>query len=54
LNDGNGSFTEFLVDSHPTHEAKIADIGKTGRPSIVGKPYRALKQVDLWENISNL
>lgn len=51
LNDGDGFFTEHLIDSgNPTHEAKVADSGKTGRLSIVGKPYRPETQVDLWEN----
>lgn len=52
LNDGNASFNELLVDSeHPTHEAKLIDIGNTGRPSIVGKPFHPGNQVDLWENM---
>jgi len=53
LNNGDGSFTEHLVSRGiPTHEAKVADIGNTGKLSIVGKPYMPLKQVDLWENIT--
>jgi len=55
LNDGDGSFTEFLVDAgEPTHEAKVADIGNIGKLSIVGKPFRELKRVDLWKNVSNV
>ena len=53
LNEGNGSFTEFLLDSeHPTHEAKVADIGNTGAIDIVGKPFYPKNQVDLWENMT--
>jgi len=52
VNDGNGAFEEFLVDAgRPTHEAKLIDVGKTGRPSIVGKPFHPGNQVDLWENV---
>jgi len=57
LNDGSAAFTEHLIDSEkPTHEAKIADIGNTGRVSIVGKPFYhpPYNQVDLWENIGKL
>jgi len=51
LNDGDGSFTENVIDHGTgTHEAKVADIGKRGKPSIVGKPYRPKTQVDLWLN----
>jgi len=51
LNDGDGAFEEALVDSgHPTHEAKLIDLGNAGRPSIVGKPFHPGNQVDLWEN----
>lgn len=51
LNDGDGSFSEFLVDSeNPTHEAKVADIGNTGSVDIIGKPFYPNNQVDLWEN----
>jgi hypothetical protein len=53
LNNGDGSFTEHLVSKGiPTHEAKVADFGKKGKLSIVGKPYMPLTQVDLWENVS--
>ena len=53
LNNGDGSFTERLVSKGiPTHEAKVADFGKKGKLSIVGKPYMPLTQVDLWENVS--
>jgi len=53
LNNGDGTFTEHVVSKGtPTHEAKAADIGNTGKLSIVGKPYMPLKQVDLWENIT--
>jgi hypothetical protein len=52
LNDGGGIFDELLIDSeHPTHEAKLIDIGHAGRPSIVGKPFHPGNQVDLWENL---
>jgi hypothetical protein len=51
--NGDGSFTEHLVSKGiPTHEAKVADFGKKGKLSIVGKPYMPLTQVDLWENVS--
>jgi len=53
LNNGDGSFAEHLVSKGiPTHEAKVADFGNTGKLSIVGKPYMPLTQVDLWENVS--
>ncbi|GEM_PF-6627666 len=42
LNDGEGCFKEYVVvdEGTGTHEAKVADIGKTGKPSIVGKPFK--------------
>jgi len=54
LNDGEGCFKEYVVvdEGTGTHEAKVADIGKTGKPSIVGKPFKPKTQVDLWENMS--
>ena len=53
LNDGKGNFTETIIECpQGTHEAKVADIGNTGRPSIVGKPYTPHNQVDLWENVT--
>jgi len=53
LSDGNGTFTEHLIDEGTgTHEAKVADIGNTGRISIVGKPYKPKRQVDLWKNMT--
>ena len=52
LNDGRGNFEETAIDCpQGTHEAKVADIGNTGRPSIVGKPYQPHRQIDLWENM---
>ena len=30
----------------------LVDIGNTGRPSIVGKPYTPHNQIDLWENVT--
>ncbi len=54
LNDGKGSFTEFLVDSeHPTHDAKAADIGNDGAIDIVGKPFHPPPRVDLWRNLDS-
>jgi len=53
LNDGCGNFTETVIECpQGTHEAKVADIGNTGRPSIVGKPYTPHNQIDLWENVT--
>jgi len=53
LNDGNGFFTEFPVDSgKPTHEAKLIDLGNRGVSSIVGKPFYPSNQVDLWKNLT--
>ena len=53
LNDGAGGFEETTIDCpQGTHEAKVADIGNTGRISIVGKPYMPFNQVDLWENVT--
>jgi len=38
--NGDGTFTEHVISKGtPTHEAKAADIGNTGKLSIVGKPY---------------
>ncbi len=52
LNDGKGDFTEHIIDlGTGTHEAKVADIGNTGKMSIVGKT-RVRPQVDLWQNIT--
>jgi hypothetical protein len=53
LNDGKGHFDVTEIDCpQGTHEAKVADIGNTGRISIVGKPYLPHNQVDLWENVT--
>ena len=49
LNNGTGRFSEHgIACPQGTHEAKAADIGASGRPSIVGKPYSPHAQVDLW------
>lgn len=54
LNNGDGVLTEHIIDGETrTHEAKVADIGSTGRPSIVGKPFKPKAQVDLWENLAS-
>ena len=34
----------------PTHDAKVGDIGRSGRISIVGKSYDPGQCVDLWLN----
>ena len=53
LNDGEGNFEETVLECpQGTHEAKVGDIGNTGRISIVGKPYMPHNQVDLWENVT--
>jgi hypothetical protein len=53
LNDGAAHFEVLEIDCpQGTHEAKVADIGNTGRMSIVGKPYLPFNQVDLWENVT--
>jgi hypothetical protein len=50
-NTGNGSFKRTLVhEGCPTHDAKVGDIGNTGRISIVGKPWNPENHVDLWLN----
>jgi hypothetical protein len=51
INKGNGKFERYVVDENcATHEAKVGDIGKSGRPSIVGKPYDPGQAVHLWLN----
>ena len=53
LNDGKGNFTETAFDNPiGTHESKAGDIGNTGRPSIVVKPYRPHNRIELWENVT--
>lgn len=53
VNRGQGQFEEFPVaEGHPTHEAKVGDMGRTGLPDIVGKPYRPGRYVEWWENVS--
>lgn len=53
INEGDGSFSRHIIDTgHPTHEAKVADIGNTGALDIVGKPFNESPQVDLWENLT--
>jgi len=53
LNDGAGNLEPTVIDCpQGTHEAKVGDIGNTGRISIVGKPYMPHNQVDLWENVT--
>jgi hypothetical protein len=53
LNNGDGTFTKHIIDEGTgTHEAKVADIGNTGKPSIIGKPFKPKRQVDLWENLT--
>ncbi len=52
LNRGGGNFERFVVDpSCPTHDAKVGDIGNSGRMSIVGKPFDPENHVDLWLNL---
>jgi hypothetical protein len=49
LNDGAGGFEQFLIEEGcGTHDAKVGIIGHDTKPSIVGKPYRPGRQVDLW------
>lgn len=51
LNKGDGTFEKNVIwEGVGTHDAKVGDIGNTGRPSIVGKPYIPGRQVDLWIN----
>lgn len=51
LNKGNGHFEKVVIDEgKATHCAKIGDIGKSGRLSIVGKPWNPGQHVDLWLN----
>ena len=53
LNDGAGDFTEMAFDNPiGTHDSKIGDIGNTGKPSIVVKPYDPFNSIELWENIT--
>jgi len=53
LNDGAGNFREVVIDCpQGTHEAKLAYLGRSARPSIVGKPYLPYNQIDLWEIVS--
>lgn len=55
LNDGRGHFTEQAFENPiGTHESKAGDIGNTGKPSIVVKPYRPHNRVELWENVTAL
>lgn len=50
-NLGGGRFERVLVsEGIGTHDAKLGRIGHTRLPSIVGKPYRPGRQVDLWIN----
>lgn len=50
-NKGGGEFEQVVIDKgKPTHCAQIGDIGKSGRLSIVGKPYHPERCVDLWLN----
>ncbi len=51
LNKGEDRFEPFIVDEgRATHEAKAADIGNTGRASIVGKPFNPGTCVEIWLN----
>jgi len=53
LNDGLGGFTEQAFDNPTgTHESKVGDIGNTGKPSVVVKPYSPHSQVVLWQNVT--
>ena len=53
LNDGEGNFTEMAFDNPiGTLESKAADIGNTGKPSIIVKPYNPHNRVELWENVT--
>jgi len=50
-NDGKANFKPILIHQGvPVHEAKVIDVGNSGRPSIVGKPYDPGQHVDLWTN----
>ena len=50
-NNGDGTFTKTVIDEDkPTHCAKVGDIGKSGRLSIVGKPYNPGRHVEMWLN----
>jgi len=51
-NLGGGRFERHVISRGiPTHSAQVGDIGRTGRPSIVGKPWFPEHHVDLWLNL---
>ena len=53
LNDGKGNLTEMAFDNPiGTHDSKAGDIGNTGKPSIIIKPYNPHNRVELWENVT--
>jgi hypothetical protein len=52
LNDGSGSFTvQVIGEGIGTHDAKTGFLGDEVKPSIVGKPYKPGRQVDLWRGV---
>jgi hypothetical protein len=53
LNDGRGNFTEMAFDNPiGTHDSKAGDIGNTGKPSIIIKPYNPYNRIELWQNVT--
>lgn len=53
LNDGRGNFKEVSFDNPiGTHDSKVGDIGNTGKPSIIVKPYNPHNRIELWKNIT--
>lgn len=51
VNQGDGTFEEQVITKGiPTHEAKVTDINRDGRPDIVGKSYGPDHHVDVWYN----
>ncbi|MBD3239891.1 MAG: VCBS repeat-containing protein [Chitinivibrionales bacterium] len=51
-NGGNATFEPTIVDgNYATHDSRVGDFGRSGRMSIVGKPYAPQNHVHLWLNV---
>jgi len=52
-NRGDGEFNREVVEGAiPTHEAKVVDVDRDGRPDVIGKSYTPDHHVDVWYNRS--
>lgn len=46
--DGGSNWTEVVLSTAGTHNARLVDLDGNGHPDVVGKNYEGPKQVEIW------